>query len=129
MSQPEQVAAVPAETQFLFSVRYGLDKEIRRIAEKRLLGARAPTYRVVSELVKSEQISPALGNAMTDVYRVCSPAIHGDSPTEAQVAFVRQVAPQLIAALKAIDAEPSAWTASVAVTVIGACARAVPTRR
>jgi hypothetical protein len=41
-------------------------------------------------------------NDIREVYSVCSPAIHGEPITEAQVSFVRDVAPELIAALRAI---------------------------
>jgi prophage antirepressor-like protein len=48
-------------------------------------------------------LEPSLGNVIREAYAVCSPAIHGEPATEAQVEFVKDVGPQLAAALRTIQ--------------------------
>ena len=43
-----------------------------------------------------------LAGAVQELYRVCSPAIHGMEPSSEQKRFVSNVYPKVIAALKAI---------------------------
>lgn len=47
-------------------------------------------------------ISPNLAHAVREVYSVCSAAIHGEDVSDNQVQFVRDVAPELLAALEAV---------------------------
>ena len=117
------VAAVPPEqidfqisddVQYLFSVRLGLERELRRIWDSTLRegwvhDARATQSRryqsiarMTDNLVRAEILRPELGSALREVYAVCSPAVHGEDTSEAQVSFVRDVAPGLITALRAI---------------------------
>ena len=56
------------------------------------------TYLIINEL-----IAPQMGNAIREVYSVCSPAIHGEEVSSAQVDFVRNTAPELIPALEVIS--------------------------
>ncbi len=117
------VAAVPSEqidfqisddVQYLFSVRHGLERELRRIWDVTLQevwahDARAtqsrqyqPIGRMTDNLVRAEILPPELDSALREVYAVCSLAVHGENTSEAQVSFVRDVAPGLITALRAI---------------------------
>jgi hypothetical protein len=111
---PGQAAAplaAPDDAIFLFSVRYNIERELRRIAEGRQLdfstGAvarRKPTIAQLARLLsEAEVVEPPLASAIREVYVVCSPAIHGEPISEAQVAFVKDVASQLIAALRSIQ--------------------------
>jgi hypothetical protein len=100
--------ALTDDVAFLFSTRYHIEKELRRIAQSRELTLaqvrRAiPTFQLARMLVESELIEPRLANAIREVYAVCSPAIHGESVTPAQLSFVREVGPELIRALRAIQ--------------------------
>ena len=91
---------------YLFATRYPIELELRRLAEREVASIQrraVPTHLLTRSLVESGQLSPRLGNAIREVYSVCSPAIHGEPASEAQVSFVRDVAPELIAALRAIQ--------------------------
>jgi hypothetical protein len=48
-------------------------------------------------------MEPRLDHAIREVYAVCSPAIHGEPVTQAQIDFVKDVGPELIAALRSIE--------------------------
>lgn len=103
---PAQVA-VPQDVSFLFATRYNLEKELRRIGEARQFNGEsrrpAPAIHLARALVQAELLEPRLSHAIREVYSVCSPAIHGEPVTEAQMAFVRDVGPELIGALRAIS--------------------------
>lgn len=53
-------------------------------------------------LVDSGALSPELGRAIWQVSAVCTKAVHADPISPAQVKFVRDVAPELVSALRAI---------------------------
>jgi len=57
---------------------------------------------LVRALTQSGIIEPALEHAIREVYAVASPAIHAETVTPAQIAFVRDVGPSLVGALRAI---------------------------
>lgn len=95
---------VDDDIEFLILTRYQLEKELRRLARDRQLiaegGRPAAGYQLTHALVQGGVISPTLGSAVREVYSVCSPAVHGEDVSSAQVAFVREVGPQLIATLQ-----------------------------
>ena len=105
---------VSDDVQYLFSVRLGLERELRRIWDSALQegwvrDARAMQLRryqsigrMTNDLARAEMLRPELGSALREVYAVCSPAVHGEETSEAQVSFIRDVAPGLITALRAI---------------------------
>lgn len=99
--------AVAEEISFLFNTRYHIESELRRIAAGREFGAAGrravPIHLLSRSLVDSGLLSPRLGNAIREVYSVCSPAIHGEPVSEAQVVFVKDVGPELISALRSIQ--------------------------
>ena len=94
---------VPADANYLFLVRYSIEKELRRIWRDRFDGdlqRRAiPVRKILSYLRESELVDPALPGMVQEVYSVCSPAIHGEDVTQAQIEFVRDIAPDLISTL------------------------------
>ncbi len=98
---------VAEDVRMLFSARHNIEKEITRIYSSTFSyedsPRRMPTFHVPEMLVKRQIISPDLAQAIRDVYRVCSPAIHGEPVTSAQVEFVKDVAPKLLATLKSIS--------------------------
>lgn len=108
IQQPPAPAQVPVsqDVALLFATRYNLEKELRRIGESRQLTSESrrpmPAIHLTRALVQTELLEPRLANAIREVYSVCSPAIHGEPVTQAQVAFVQDVGPELIAALRAI---------------------------
>jgi len=97
----------PPEAELLFRARYNIERELRRIwrqHEQETPGRRfLPTLRIAQSLSEWELIHPGIEHAIREVWLVASPAIHGEPVTEAKVAFVRDVAPQLVATLKAIS--------------------------
>jgi hypothetical protein len=97
---------VPADVAYLFATRYHIELELRRIGNGREIGASSrrivPAHTASRFLVESGLLDPKLGNAIREVYSVCSPAIHGEVVSDAQVAFVKDVGPELISALRAI---------------------------
>lgn len=98
---------IPENTQYLFSVRYEIEKELRRIWNEYFEeeeGKPAPSvFRIARSLSELEFIDSKLSGVIREIYKVCSPAIHGVQVSEKHVDFVRDVAPRLIASLKAIQ--------------------------
>jgi hypothetical protein len=98
----------PDDVAFLFGVRFAIEKELRRIASNRL-SVTAPDSRPMSVfrlgrmLVAAGLMEPRLEHAIREVYAVCSPAIHGEPVTQAQTNFVKDIGPDLIAALRSIE--------------------------
>jgi hypothetical protein len=103
----QEVLAAPPDAELLFRARYNMERELRRIwqhraqesAERRFM----PTLRIAQSLVEWELINPGVERAIREVWVAASPAIHGEPVTPAKVAFVRDVAPQLVAFLKTIN--------------------------
>jgi hypothetical protein len=92
---------------YLFGVRLNIERELRRIYRSRFPGDTSGRYSSVIAisrvLANGEVIDPELGNAIREVYRACSPAVHGEDISEVQVSFVREVAPELVTTLRAIQ--------------------------
>lgn len=101
----------PDDVALLFAARYNIEVELKRIANGResvggarpLHGRPIPALQLTRYLREAELLEPGLANAIREVYSVCSPAVHGEPVTEAQISFVREVAPDLIATLRAIQ--------------------------
>lgn len=105
MTATPSIEKLPADTEFLFSARLGIEKELRRFQQFVSKGTSRrpePIFRIVEGLIQSELISGEIGHAIREVYAVCSPAVHGESVTPAQVEFVKNTAPELISALKSL---------------------------
>lgn len=106
-SSPVALDAKDERTEYMFWTRHDLEKELRRIAGGRdlLSATRRPIagVQLARLLVQNEVLEPSLERAVREVYAVCSGAIHAEDPTAPQEAFVKEVGPQLIAALKAIQ--------------------------
>jgi len=85
----------------MISVRYNIEREVRRITEG-LLDQRPKVQirRLVEILADTGSIQPEMKHAIMDVYRVCSPAVHGDQVSKEQLYFVQDVAPRLLAVLQ-----------------------------
>lgn len=99
------VEPLSTDIEYLFRARVGMEKELRKIqkfvsqdASKRP----EPIFRLVDTLVRNELISGEIGQAIREVYSVCTPAMHGEDVTSAQVNFVKNTAPELISALKSL---------------------------
>jgi hypothetical protein len=102
---PAEIDA-PDDAKFLFATRYAIERELRRISANRQIAPTnrpVPAFRVSRELVEAGLLDERLDHAIREVYAVCSPAIHGEPVTEAQINFVRDVGPNLVAALRSIE--------------------------
>lgn len=114
--------SVPGDTAYLFSVRYRLEQEVRRIAEGIQWAPRMPTRQKVRMdwgidprnvgadgmlrlLVARGVLTEELVTLVREVLAVCSAAVHGRQPSRAQVEFVRDLAPRLVASLKGVNAD------------------------
>ncbi len=93
-------------TQSLFEARYSVERELRRIARTRLdIGGERnprPIVEIIGTLIESQLLDLGLASAIREVYAISSSAVHGQSPSEAQVRFVESVLPGLLKALHAI---------------------------
>lgn len=99
--QTEEELSTPTDTQYLFSVRYNLEKELNRIWRLHAASQSEERPRSVIEIMRSLSMWGTIDidfyKAIRDVYSVCSQAIHGRDVSQAQIDFVRDVAPQLLA--------------------------------
>jgi hypothetical protein len=97
---------VDNRTDFLFRARHTIETKLRRIASAYadLPHRRAvPVQQLSAVLVKQQLLHPSIANAIREIYSVCSPAIHGEPVTDAQLSFVREVAPEVVDALDEIE--------------------------
>jgi hypothetical protein len=97
---------VDHDTLLLFQARYNIEREIRRLYEQRFGSERRrvlPVYQMAKALADTDLIDKRIAGAIREVYSVASPAIHGEETTPAQVDFVREVAPGLVATLRTIQ--------------------------
>jgi len=97
---------ISKDVQFLFSVRYNIEKELRRISSKFFDDERPrPMIMMVPRLVEQQLISPNQHKVIRNLYSIASPAIHGDEQklTVAEVDFAKQIAPGIIEELKKIE--------------------------
>jgi hypothetical protein len=95
---------VPEEVAFLFETRYNLERELRRLAAQSGVRNRpAPLISILRELIATGVLPRDLGNAVQDAYIVCSPALHGEPISPEKLVFVREVASDLVSALRAIQ--------------------------
>ena len=104
----QEILKVDDDTQFLFSARYALEKEIRRIWKERIGPENEqqrrpmPIHYLVNGLVQAELIDSQFGHLIREVYSICSPAVHGEEISKAKVNFVRDAVPELLSVLRAI---------------------------
>ncbi len=97
---------LPSDTQFLFSVRYAIDRELKRIWDRDMNSSdpkkRKSTAEVLRRLGDSGPLLSILTGVTREVYAICSASVHGDPISDEQVTFVRNVASELLASLKAV---------------------------
>lgn len=95
----------PEKSIYLFTIRRELELELRRIWRGQIADeyTKRPINQMTRSLVSSGLINPRIGYIIQEVSSVCTPAIHGEEVTETQFSFVRDIAPELIASLKAIQ--------------------------
>ena len=95
------------DTIYLFSVRRSIELELRRLYQNALgddaASQRGTAIYYLNKLGAFEIVSRDLRDAIRKVYAVCSSAIHGENPTPEQVRFVKEVAPDLLGALRSLE--------------------------
>jgi len=100
------LSPIPADVADLFAVRFGLDREVRRIAALRGLERSAAgfeghrsTLGLVRRLDEAGLIPPKIAIGIRDVYLICSRATHGEPVTSDQAAFAKSLGTELVTAL------------------------------
>ncbi len=110
--QPRKVQTefeVPSDIDYLIKARYALEKEVRKLGksvmEKEDEDRVYPLafQQIVRSLRKSEIINADLEEVLKQIYAICSKAAHSEHVSEAKIGFVKEIAPDLIATLKAIQ--------------------------
>lgn len=97
-------ASTPDTVNFLFNIRYNIEKEIRRLCKNHFSHDRnnVSLMRIITELKVAGVIDQKIYKIIRDVYSITSPAIHGeeDLVSKIQFEYIREVGPELIATLK-----------------------------
>jgi hypothetical protein len=102
------LAKIDDNVSFLIAARYHIERLLNQIAGIRATERRGyPVGRLIRDIIEHQLLDPRLAEAISEVYNVCSLAVHGREVTKAQVSFVRDTAPGLIKALQAIAGETS----------------------
>jgi len=105
--KPTEQPKAPDDTQLLFSVRYALENELKRIAKWLWAPPKELRYRtplqIADILARRETINPEVVDMIREVYAICSAAIHGDYVSEDLVNFVKDISPNLLAYLESIE--------------------------
>lgn len=97
---------ISQDVQFLFGIRYNIEKELRRITSLFFEEERPkPMIMMLSRLVEQKIISPNQHKVIRNLFSIASPAIHGDEHklTVAEIDFAKQIAPGFIDELKKIE--------------------------
>lgn len=97
---------VSENVNYLFAVRYTMEKELMRLNGKYLEEDRPrPVMMLTPKLVELGILTPSQHKAIRNIYSITAPAIHGDDNrmTLAEIDFVKQIAPGLIDELQKID--------------------------
>ena len=96
------VHGIDGDTLFLVAVRRDLEVELRRIVEQRDLprpDRPLSGVQLVRLLGQAEILGPDLVRAVRDLYAICSPAVHGEAVSAAQLALVRDLGPDVLGVL------------------------------
>ena len=97
---------VSEDVNYLFAVRYTMEKEIRRLMLKHFDDERPkPFMMILPKLVEEGILTPAVHKVIRNLYSITTPAIHGDDSkvTMAEINFVKQIAPGLLFELSNIE--------------------------
>lgn len=111
VEEPPPTPEIPDEISYLFSVRYIMEQELKRIVDIAWLGQNKEFYpktviQKLEFLVHIKMIHRNLAYILKEMYATCSAAIHGEQVSGNAVQWIRQDAPAIIEAIKAIPEEP-----------------------
>ena len=104
-----QDKAIPqdAEMNYLFSLRRSIENELRRIASTRLESnwdyRRFSLSQLTQSLIRADLLPPKLAAVITDIYAICSAAIHGEDMSSKQIAYAKEIGPEIVLTLKRIQ--------------------------
>lgn len=103
---PEPEIATDLDTQYLFAARYNIERELRRIVWSRELapegGRTLPTIELLRMATDAGLVPAEVARAIREVSIISNRGIHAEPISKAQVQFVRDIAPDIVGALRAI---------------------------
>ncbi|ACB84640.1 hypothetical protein [Natranaerobius thermophilus] len=104
----KNIPEISDNVSYLFAVRYHIERELRRIWNHRFSTEEhrkrtISIQNILQQLVSAEVIDFRFANVISEVYSICSPAIHGEEVSERRINFVRDIASDLINTLNAIE--------------------------
>ena len=109
---------IPNDIQYLFAVRYRIEKELNNLANTTWVwmpdekGLTPQPTMLANTLLERNVINPPLYNALREVLAICNRAIHGRTPNARSIEFVRNMAPDIIAALRFLSTEKTEGASS-----------------
>lgn len=108
-----ELTKAPDDVLYLFSVRYQVEKQLKRIMNEIYLKSNEishnsnirprPTYQMVDYLARLGYIDSDVSGIIMQINGITSRAIHGEEISKGQFNFVHGTAPDLIAILKGIS--------------------------
>lgn len=101
-----ELMEIPEDVLYLFSVKYQIEAELRRINKESHLERNAgqeATPETIRNISSIGLIDRKLSHTLRLVHNITATAIHGAEVSEAKIHFVREIAPDLIATLKEIS--------------------------
>jgi len=99
---------VPDNIQYLFSVRYWIEKELNNLANVTWVWMPEEKYQtpapimLAKSLFQKEVINQPLFHAIQEVIAICNRAIHDKEPSATSIQFVQNMAPEIIATLRVL---------------------------
>ena len=108
-SESEAQSSITKDTQYLFSVRYSIEDELKNIIRRLNLDSDTIIFSSLKWMLEIIEAYIKLDRQIIDmlkkVYSICSLAIHVNGVTQAQINFVKDVSPDLINYLKNVKKE------------------------
>lgn len=103
----ESIVTLPAGVDYLFAVRYAIEREVQRIYVERVESTpstpgRQPILGMAQILNAVGLLDQGLLHVLREVYSICTPAIHGEPVSDEKLKFVKGIAPNLIMTLMAV---------------------------
>ena len=105
--RPAPEATIPNDVSYLFAVRYNIENELTRLTDLFWLSENKKFYpktiiQKLEFLVKIKAIHRNLAFILKEMFARCSAVIHGEQFSDQGTQWIRQDAPGIIQALKAI---------------------------
>jgi hypothetical protein len=103
--QKIEIGDIPENNQFLFSIRFKLEQELRRIWRRRINNQirQISLLDVMRDLWVEKVIDDKIFEPMRQVIAVCNYGIHGEDVSTNQISFVKRFGPKLISFLTEIE--------------------------